>query len=653
MAHSIATYTGDGVTTDFLFDKPYIKEADVHGFVDEVDSAISFVDPTHIRFAVAPADGSPISIKRLTDTGAPTHAFPNRTYIKSENLDGNSTQQLYLHQETLDVTNSTVNAEQSAAEAAASAAAAQTSADDASNSASTSQASMLNAIAASVATAEDVLETDANVVLTSDDVALTHADVVLTHADVITTNQDTVDTANDLAATNQDTIDTAADVVLTHADVVLTGDDVLAAQTSADDAQQSAVDAGSVYLGAHAIAPTEDNYGNPLIVGSTYLNTTNDPQDMWVYTSTGWLLQTTSTATTASDVAVSDPKNVLVGANTELALAEAMTDSSSFSRVKNTDFRNDFVNWTDTSINTGSVAINTTDSISGTGFKCPAFTLNDSLDVAELESDFIDCEPDKSLQVNYQARTLSGGFPFISMFVDMYQDGVFQNTSTPINAWVASTTWTAYSAVLSKANVGSATQLKIRLRSYHFTGQPLPTIGLVDKLIVTPSVESEAVRFPNPQNNFSQTGEISANHALNYLAANHGTWHPELAGATTAGTGWTYGANQGTWHKVGNLLLITFYVSLLTKSVNSVGALVLVDNGSDLPSFSGDEGVGMFDQAENMTWDGLWKQIMIVAANDQLYLKAMGTAGSYIMNATLNLTDSSRVSGSVVINLSL
>ena len=103
MAHSIKTYTGDGVTTDFLFDIPYIKEADVHGYETDVeDTGLTFVDPTHVRFVVAPADGSIVKIKRLTEVISARYTFPNKTYINSTRLDGNSEQQLYLHQESID-----------------------------------------------------------------------------------------------------------------------------------------------------------------------------------------------------------------------------------------------------------------------------------------------------------------------------------------------------------------------------------------------------------------------------------------------------------------------------------------------------------------------------------------------------------------------
>jgi len=102
MAYSIKTHTGTGSDTDFLFDKPYIKEADVLGFVDGIEVSISFVDPTTVRFAVAPALDTEIAIQRFTDVEDARHEFPNPSYIKSTNLDGNTEQQLFLHQEQKD-----------------------------------------------------------------------------------------------------------------------------------------------------------------------------------------------------------------------------------------------------------------------------------------------------------------------------------------------------------------------------------------------------------------------------------------------------------------------------------------------------------------------------------------------------------------------
>ena len=157
MAHSLINYTGDGSTTDFLFDKPYIKAADVLAYVDTVLTAITWVDSTHVRFGTAPATGAVVLLKRVTDPVSATFTFPDLTYLKSTNIDGDFTQQLYLHQEALDDreilhTNTDL-------------------------------------------TAADVAETAANVVLTNADVVLTNADVVLTGADVGLTNADVVTVA--------------------------------------------------------------------------------------------------------------------------------------------------------------------------------------------------------------------------------------------------------------------------------------------------------------------------------------------------------------------------------------------------------------------------------------------------------------------------
>ena len=99
---SILEYTGDGVTTDFLFDIPYLHAADVHGYVDFIEKTGSFADPTTFRFAVAPADGALIQIRRLTNMDTAEHVFGDRAYLKTSHLDNNSTQQLYLQQEATD-----------------------------------------------------------------------------------------------------------------------------------------------------------------------------------------------------------------------------------------------------------------------------------------------------------------------------------------------------------------------------------------------------------------------------------------------------------------------------------------------------------------------------------------------------------------------
>jgi len=100
---SIVEYTGDGATTDFTFDVPYIHEADVHGYEAGIEKTISFVDPTTVRFAVAPGSGQPVAIRRETNMDTAETTFPaSSAYFKSEQLNTNQTQALYLLQEQVD-----------------------------------------------------------------------------------------------------------------------------------------------------------------------------------------------------------------------------------------------------------------------------------------------------------------------------------------------------------------------------------------------------------------------------------------------------------------------------------------------------------------------------------------------------------------------
>ena len=103
MANSLRNYTGDGTTTDFLFDVPYIQEADVSATVDDTATSVTFVDPTHVRILPAPLNGDAVVILRTTNNTVATFTFPDLTYLKSENLDGDFLQQLYLHQEVEDL----------------------------------------------------------------------------------------------------------------------------------------------------------------------------------------------------------------------------------------------------------------------------------------------------------------------------------------------------------------------------------------------------------------------------------------------------------------------------------------------------------------------------------------------------------------------
>lgn len=93
-------YVGDGVTTDFEYPAEYIDATDIKATVNNVEVPLSAVDATTFRITPAPATDDAITLFRDSDVTAAKFSFPNRTNINNENLDGNSEQNIFLHQET-------------------------------------------------------------------------------------------------------------------------------------------------------------------------------------------------------------------------------------------------------------------------------------------------------------------------------------------------------------------------------------------------------------------------------------------------------------------------------------------------------------------------------------------------------------------------
>ena len=100
MAVTEQSYTGNGSTTNYAFTFPYLKTTDIEVQVDAtVTTAWSLANATTVQFNSAPANGAAIKILRQTNVDNLTATFYAGSAIKSEDLNDNYTQNLYVTQE--------------------------------------------------------------------------------------------------------------------------------------------------------------------------------------------------------------------------------------------------------------------------------------------------------------------------------------------------------------------------------------------------------------------------------------------------------------------------------------------------------------------------------------------------------------------------
>src|SRR5690554_5063825 len=93
---------GDGVTTEFTFDFPYLEQDDVYVEVDGVPTGFTFLLNNTIELAAAPADGAEVYIYRNTPAATPAYEFNLGAPFLPKYIDRNFTQLLYAVQEGLD-----------------------------------------------------------------------------------------------------------------------------------------------------------------------------------------------------------------------------------------------------------------------------------------------------------------------------------------------------------------------------------------------------------------------------------------------------------------------------------------------------------------------------------------------------------------------
>ena len=101
-------YTGNGSTTDYSFTFPYLDTSDIKVSIGGNDTtAYSLLNATTVRFDSAPANSSALRIYRSTAYDSPKATFYPGSAIRSNDLNDNSLQNLYVTQEAnVDILNS-------------------------------------------------------------------------------------------------------------------------------------------------------------------------------------------------------------------------------------------------------------------------------------------------------------------------------------------------------------------------------------------------------------------------------------------------------------------------------------------------------------------------------------------------------------------
>ena len=101
MATTQNTYTGDGSTTDYTLNFPYLAVADVRVSLDDIGTtAFSLINATTLRFTTAPGNGVAIRIYRVTDDANNKIVFSSGSTIKADHLNDAVNRNLYIAQET-------------------------------------------------------------------------------------------------------------------------------------------------------------------------------------------------------------------------------------------------------------------------------------------------------------------------------------------------------------------------------------------------------------------------------------------------------------------------------------------------------------------------------------------------------------------------
>lgn len=316
MAYAPNNYTGNGSTVLFPFSFPYIDRAHVKVAVNGVlTTAFTFDNATTIKLNSAPAVGVPILIYRETPADQAEAVIFGGSAIRASDLNANTTQLLYVAEETdygTEVANNTANAAAGAAANAVSTA----------NAASGTASTALNTANSAVNTANAASSTANN--------ALSTANAASSAASgaVSTANAANATAANALGAANQ-AADDADDALQVATAAVSTANtaagNASTALSTANNALNTANTASNNATAAVGTANTANNTANTALNNANAaVNTANSASSAATAAT-----NTANAASSAANTALSTANNAASTAGTALSTANTASSNAS------------------------------------------------------------------------------------------------------------------------------------------------------------------------------------------------------------------------------------------------------------------------------------------------------------------------------------
>ena len=274
------TTTGDGSQTNYSFTFPYLKESDIKATVAGVaktqgtgSDQWQFHNATTVKFNTAPPDGSAIRIYRETADTNLAATFYAGSAIKSQDLNDNFTQNLYVTQEVRDNSDLALsNSREHDGDGT------YTSAVSKSNTAiSTANTASTNASAA-VTTANTASTNASNAVSTANTASTNATNAVNTANSATTTANSAVTTANaatataNTASTNASSAVTTANSATTTANSAVTtaNSAVTTANAATATANTASTNASNAVTTANAASATATASANTVANSAIY-----------------------------------------------------------------------------------------------------------------------------------------------------------------------------------------------------------------------------------------------------------------------------------------------------------------------------------------------------------------------------------------------